>query len=153
MGYILRNARYELYAQGVASGLSRLEAYNHAGFKGKSDRAFKRVDANPHVQRRISELLAKSAAKSELSRREILDRVFQDWELARKLGQVASALKAGELMGRELHRMFTERKEIGGPGDFDNKSEDELRDMIKKDLEELGWEDGEITSIPSNTIN
>ncbi|HEU0050169.1 MAG TPA: hypothetical protein VFQ43_21440 [Nitrososphaera sp.] len=145
-GNILRSVRHELYAQNVAAGMSRSEAYQLAGFKGKRKGAHVEIDKNPLVLRRIEELLRQTAAKSELSRRAILDRIFQDWELARKLGQVPAALKAAELMGREMHKMFTERKEIGGPGDFDNKSEDELRDIIKTELNDLGWEGEDLPS-------
>lgn len=120
--------------------MTRQEAYEKAGFKGKRANAFVEIDKNPLVVRRIDELLSQSAARSELSRRAILDRIFQDWELARKLGQVPAALKAAELMGREMHKMFTERKEIGGPGDFDNKSEDELRSIINAEMRDLGWD-------------
>jgi hypothetical protein len=154
-GNRLRSVKHELYAQGVAGGLSREEAYRLAGFKGKRPSAHVGIDSNPLVIRRIEELLRQISAKSELSRRAILDRIFQDWELARKLGQVPAALKAAELMGREMHKMFTERKEIGGPGDFDNKTEDELRDVIKKELSDLGWE-GDMDTLPANlsdTIN
>lgn len=146
MGSILRNPRHELYAQGVASGLTKQEAYQKAGFKGKqlSAGVASLENAHPSIHTRVAELLRLSAARSELSRRDILDRIFQDWELARKLGQVPAALKAAELMGREMHKMFTERKEIGGPGDFDNKTEDELRDIIKKELGDLGWDENDI---------
>jgi len=145
-GNILRSVRHELYAQNVAAGMSKTEAYQLAGFKGKRQNSYVEIDKNPLVLRRIEELLRQTAAKSELSRRAILDRIFQDWELARKLGQVPAALKAAELMGREMHKMFTERKEIGGPGDFDNKSEDELRDIIKTELTDLGWEGEDLPS-------
>jgi hypothetical protein len=132
--------------------MDKSAAYQAAGFKGKRANAYCGIDSNPLVLRRIDELLKQTAAKSELSRRAILDRMFQDWELARKLGQMASALKAGELMGREMHKMFTERKEIGGPGDFDGKSEEELRDIIKTELHDLGWEGDELPS-SLDTIN
>ena len=151
-GNRLRSVRHELYCQGVAGGLSRTGAYQAAGFKGKKPGAYATLDNNPLVQRRIEELLKQISAKSELSRRAILDRIFQDWELARKLGQVPAALKAAELMGREMHKMFTERKEIGGPGDFDNKSETELRDIIAKELVDLGWE-GDIDNLPATTTD
>jgi hypothetical protein len=148
---LLRNPRYELYAQGVASGLSRFEAYQKAGFKGKSCSS---IDRRPEVQHRIKEILDSAASRAELSRKDILDRIFEDWQLARKLGQMAAALKAGELMGKEMHRMFVERKEVGGPGDFDNKTEDELREMIAKDIHDLGW-DKETSETPPdpNQIN
>jgi hypothetical protein len=148
MTSVLRNPRDELYAQGIVAGLSRQEAYIQAGFKGRNPN---HIHNKPPVQKRIAELLKLSAARSELSRREILDRIFQDWELGRKLGQVSAALKAAELYGRETHKMFTERKEVGGPGDFDNKSEEELREMITRDMKDLGWEDDIIP--PKGSVN
>ena len=140
MSNILRNNRYELYAQGVAAGLTKREAYSKAGFRAKKHHAHVALDRRPEVQDRIEELLKASAGRSELSRKQILDRIFDDWNLARKLGQVPAALKAAELMGREMFKMFTERKEVGGPGDFDNKSEDELRQIISDGMKDLGWE-------------
>lgn len=137
---ILRNARHELYAQGVASGLAKQEAYAQAGFKG----TYYSLDQRPDIKGRIRQILEHASRRAELSRKDILDRIFQDWELARKLGQVPAALKAGELMGRELHRMFTERREVGGPGDFDNKSEDELRQIVVDGIKDLGWSDEDL---------
>jgi hypothetical protein len=135
---ILRNPKYEIYAQNRAIGLSGSDAYQKAGFKGKT--GYTNLDRRPEIARRIKEILDNAATRAELSRKDIIDRIFEDWELARKLGQVAAALKAGELLGREMHRMFTERKEVGGPGDFDNKSEEELREFITKEIEDLGWD-------------
>jgi len=140
---VLRIARQELYAQYVAAGIPKNEAFIKAGYKAKQPTvgAAGLERSHPQVLRRIDELLRSSASKSELSRREILDRIFQDWELARKLGQVPAALKAAELMGKEMHRMFVERKEVGGPGDFDNKSEEELREIIAREMRDLGWDE------------
>lgn len=143
---ILRKPRYELFAQGIVAGLAPDEAAKRAGYK--SQNAGYALSAKPEIKRRIDELLNNSARRSELSRRDILDRIFQDWELARKLGQVPAALKAAELMGKEMHKMFVERKEVGGPGDFDNKTEDELRQIIQEGMEELGWQ-----KPPSSSVN
>lgn len=147
---VLYNLKHERYAQGVASGLEKREAYAQAGYKGNG-RAYARVDAEPTVKARIKELMEQGARRVELSRKDILERILQDWDLARKLGQVAAALKAGELIGREVHKMFTERREVGGPGDFDNKSEEELRQIVQEGLRDLGWEDG--TPPASSSIN
>jgi hypothetical protein len=133
---ILRNPQYELYAQSIASGLQHSEAKQKAGFKGKG----KHLRYKSEIVRRIKELLDNGAKRAELSRKDILDRILQDWETSRRLGQMASALKAAELMGKEMHKMFVERKEIGQAGDFDNKSEEELREIITKEMEELGWD-------------
>ena len=147
-GNVLGNVRHELYAIARASGASGKDAYKAAGYTGKTPHAHTSLERRPTIRRRIEEILKQTATQSELSRRDILDRIFQDWELARKLGQCASALKAGELLGREMHKMFTERKEIGGPGDFDNKSEEELKEILKKELHDLGWDEDIVTNFP-----
>ena len=150
MGNVLRNPRHERYAQGIVAGLTRQEAYAQAGFHSKNGSSAARVLHNqPHVQARIKELMDNVSRRSELSRKEILDRILQDWDLSRKLGQMSAALKAGDMLGRELHKMFVERKEIGGAGDFDNKSEDELREIIRNDMKDLGWDEDTIPPDPS----
>ena len=148
---VLRNPRHEIYAQCIVAGLSKEEAYQKAGFRGKRPNLISRVNNLPYIRQRIKDLFESSARRAGLSRKDILDRIFQDWELSRKLGQMSAALKAGDMLGRELHHMFTERKEIGGPGDFDNKSEEELRDMIINDIKELGWDDAIIP--PNKPLN
>ena len=148
MGDKLRNIKHELYAQGVVAGLTRREALDRAGYSGKGGW---HITTNPTVQKRIAELMDNLSKRAELSRKQILDRIFQDWELSRKLGQMSAALKAGDMMGRELHKMFVERREVGGPGDFDNKSEEELREMILNDMKDLGWDDATIP--PDKSLN
>ena len=152
MTAVLRNPKYELMAQGLVRGLSKEEAYKNAGFGGDPKRNARVVAARPLVQRRVRELLQNAASRAELSRAKILERIYDDWETARKLGQMPAALKAAEMMGKELHRMFVERKEVGGPGDFDNKSEEELRQIVQEGIKELGW-DKDSNIPPSSSIN
>lgn len=137
---VLRNSRHELYAQLIVSGTPPMEAYKKCGYT-ETKRGQAHLNRRPEVKARIEQLMLQSAARAELSRKDILDRILEDWDKARQLGQMASALKAAELIGRDVHKMFTERKEVGGPGDFDNKSEEELRAIIKKDMEDLGWDE------------
>lgn len=148
---VLRNPQHELYAQGRVSGLSKEEAYKQAGFTG-GRRSMSAIESRPEVQARMKQLLDNAARRAELSRKDILDRVFQDWELSRKLGQMSAALKAGHMLGSELHKMFVDRKEIGSAGDFDAKSEEELREIIKDGMKDLGWEN-DITPPPDKTLN
>ena len=132
---LLRNHRYELYAQGVARGLGKQEAYLAAGYKGHNTGA---IERRPEVHARIVELKEQGANRAQVSRKEILNRIFDDWETARKLGQMPAALKAAEMMGKEMHKMFVDRREIGNAGDFDSKSEEELKEFITKTAKELG---------------
>ncbi len=152
MAGILRNPQHEIFAQARAAGCNKDEAYQKAGYKGKSAGVQGRIDNKLEVRQRIKEILEASARRAELSRRDILDRIYQDWELCRKLGQMSASLKAAELMGKELHKMFVDRRETGGPGDFDNKTEEELREIVRDGLKDLGW-DQEEENIPPSAIN
>jgi len=149
---VLRDPKRELFAQKVSAGVPKEQAYQEAGYLGKSKMGSSRLMNIPAVRARINEIMDAGAKRSELTRKGILERIFEDWETARKLGQIPAALKAGELLGREMFRMFTERKEIGGPGDFDQKSEEELRQIVTEELKQLGWEDLS-TQPPSDTVN
>lgn len=150
---VLYNPKHENFAQHIAAGAPREEAHVKAGYTGNKQSAYV-LARRPEIKARVRELQGMAAAKIELSRKDILDRIFQDWELARKLGQCASALKAGELMGKELYHMFIDRKEVGKPGDFDSKTEDELRKIIQDNLKDLGWEEETVNQPPSTpTVN
>ena len=97
------------------------------------------------IRKRINELMDVSARRAQLSRMQILERVFDDWEACRRLGQMASAATNAKMLGSEMHKMFTERKEIGGPGDFDSKSPEELLQYIQGELAEMGMDAKQIS--------
>jgi hypothetical protein len=140
----LRNVKHELFCQMIVAGAPRGEAYQKSGFQGKTEHANTygtMLLAKPEIKKRIEQLLQNSASRAEISRKQILERIMEDWDSSRRLGQMSSALKAAELMGKELHKMFVERKEVGGPGDFDSKTEDELKEIVREGLKELGWDD------------
>lgn len=130
---VLRNVKYERFAQLIAQGIAPNEAAEDVGYKSSYGLLKKQV-----IDDRIKELLKNAAARAELTRRDIYNGIFDDIQLARKLGQPAAALKGWEMLGKDLHRMFVERKEVGGPGDFDGKTEEELREFLAKELASLG---------------
>lgn len=60
------NTRQELFAQELAIGRPRVDAYRAAGYRG--DRAAaSRMSANVNVQRRVADLQSAAAARSELT--------------------------------------------------------------------------------------
>jgi len=142
---VLRNINDERFCQLVVSGREPGLAYTDTGGASKNpEYAADRRLRKPVIRRRIEELLDVGARKAMLSRSQILQRIFEDWELSRKLGQMAAAATNAKLMGSELHRMFIDRKEIGGPGDFDAKTPEELMAYIKEELMELGVDAKEV---------
>ena len=76
----LENARHESFAQAVASGKSASEAYRQSGATGKNaDVHAARLMVNDGISKRVAELKAAQAQKSELSRdqlREFLTEVI-----------------------------------------------------------------------------
>lgn len=129
---VLYDVREEKFAQAIVRGAKPGVAKTDAGYSAK--RPTKNLLTEPRIQKRIQELMEGAARRAEMTRADILDRIKQDWDAARSLGQMSAALKAAEMVGKELHKMFVDRKEIGTAGEFDSKSEDELREYIKKEL-------------------
>lgn len=144
----LSNPKHERFAQELAKGKSASEAYVAAGYKHNTGNAAT-LKAQESVLKRFDEILkaheARDAKAMEiaadhlaLSRADILGMLIKDRELAHKMGQAAPAIKAAELLGKELHKMFVDRKEIGAPGEFDNADAAELRRAIAAEAEALG---------------
>jgi len=62
----LTNARWELFAQGIAQGKTQDEAYVLAGYKRNRCNAG-RLKTNEHIGFRVAELMAKAAVKTEIT--------------------------------------------------------------------------------------
>lgn len=175
----LKNARHELFAQGVVKGLCGKDAYLKAGFTAKADNiavaAASRLLATVSVQERVNELKDKAAVKAVLTREWVLERLMRNARLAMgeepmkvkirkpKSDEVielevhrpdaAAANKALELLGkvRELG-LFVERVETGRPGEFAAMADDELRNAVLEEMRSLGIEDADvlgITAVPN----
>lgn len=134
----LWKAREEQFCQHIAAGESPPDAKLKAGYKSGADASA--LLRRQHISTRVSELLERAANRAEASRADIISAIQEEAALARRAGQHAAALKAYEMLGKELHKMFIDRKEVGGPGDFDNKTEEELKEFIAKELKSLGME-------------
>jgi phage terminase small subunit len=61
---VLKNAKHEAFAQGLAKGLSASEAYVGAGYK-ESRSAASRLSTNVNIEQRVAELVNKGAQKAE----------------------------------------------------------------------------------------
>ncbi len=135
---VLFDPRHERFAQLVAAGNSPREAKHMIKMPTGINWSVKRLMNNQAIRARIDELLAQAARKAMLSRVGIIEGVQEEWRLARIAGQHAAALKAAEMLGSELHNMFRNKVEVGRVGEFDGKSEAELREYILSQMKELG---------------
>lgn len=128
---VLDNARHERFAQEVAKGKSAAEAYQAAGYNAddkSAETAGPRLLRNVQVQARVDEILGRAAARVEIDRAWVLDRLVQNVERAMQVEEVKDpkgggtgefryegnvANKALELIGKELS-MFKLQTELTG---------------------------------------
>ncbi|QQM29308.1 terminase small subunit [Martelella lutilitoris] len=87
---VLKNAKWESFAQGLAEGLAVGDAYVNAGYKD-SPASATRLSKNVKIQARVDELVAKGADRAEAT----VERVLK--EMARLgFGDIRKAFTAGD---------------------------------------------------------
>lgn len=146
-------AKQEAYAQGLAKGLKQVHAYAAAGFQSSSTSGPSALAKDPRITARVAEIQAKrdnaeakaieKAVKAvSLDREWVLRALMEDREKARELQQMASAIRADELLGREIS-MFIERKDLTiRRSPLEAMTNAELEQLLAK-LGSLGPENGD----------
>lgn len=125
---VLSNTRHERFAQALAIGKTNIEAHEIAGFKPNDGNASKLAN-RPEVQVRIKEITGNAARRAEVTLESLIQEADQARIGAMEAGQFSAAVAAikekGVLSGKRI-----ERAEVGGPGDFERMSDDELDRFI-----------------------
>lgn len=135
----LKNLKREQFAQLVASGMSCEDAHAKLGYARNKANA-RRMRYEKPVSARIEAIQAASAervvkANSKAmeaiayTRDDAMKEAEEVLKQARELGQLGSAIQAVKLRA-QLKGHLIERKEIGGPGDFEAMTPDEIRAEI-----------------------
>src|SRR5438270_13011824 len=115
---VLRNPKHERFAQEIANGRSLVDAYKAAGFK-PDFRNGKRLRDRKDIGQRVDQILTDRERRATLSTERAIERaaitkadvlamLMEDRRLARKRGQTSAAIRADELLGKELG-MFINR--------------------------------------------
>jgi hypothetical protein len=76
----------------------------------------------------------RTIANVAITKERVIEMLIEDRELARAAHQASAAVRATELLGKELFRMFVDRREQGKPGDFDKLPREELEQSIVDEL-------------------
>jgi hypothetical protein len=131
----LANHRRELFTQLLFQGFPAVDAYEKAGYK-RHDGNASVLARHPGVQARLEEIRGVPvgtraiAARANVTPETLMDELEQARALAMESKQPSAAVGATKeksiLSG---HRI--ERAEIGGPGEFDHLSDDELLAAIR----------------------
>jgi hypothetical protein len=137
---ILDKPKHEKLAQELAQGVNQTDAYEKAGY-ARDDSHASRLAGDGRIRARVQELQADAAKlvadRIALSHADMIAMLISDREEARANKQMSTALRATELLGRELHGMFTERREVKLE-DVRQLSEAELHEQLAQAVEAMG---------------
>lgn len=113
---VLKNPRYELFAQGLAKGLSQDAAYETAGFKPSRSNA-SRLSAKENIIARVAELKERAAARTEITVAGITERLLN---IAAKGEQsteapMLSVARASLMDAAKLNGLVIDKGQLSGP--------------------------------------
>ena len=124
---ILTNPRHEKFAQLLAQGRTEYEAYELCHYKPHRGNPCKLARK---VADRVEEITREAARRTVINKEYLIEKSEELRAWGMEIDQLAAAGTAirelGVLTG---HRI--ERAEIGGPGEFDHLSDDELLATIR----------------------
>lgn len=149
----LANRKHEAMARAMSEGKSQRQAALDAGYSPRSVKCTSsKVGSRPDIQARVASLRLEDARKhNEATERAVsalaitrADVLKELWDNALQAKAAVPVLdkdgnptgkynanwnasnKALELFGKEAHRMFVDRKEVGKPGQFSDLTDEEL---------------------------
>ena len=103
----LKNARHEMFAQGLFQGMTADAAYEAAGYSPNDGNA-SRLKGNERIVKRVEELQKTAQTRALVTLEEHIEELKDIRDLAKKNGQasaaVAAEVKRGELMGYYVER-------------------------------------------------
>ena len=142
----LQNSRHERFAQFVAQGVKKQDAYEQAGFKVGSNNATKLMRDYPEISQRIKQLQNKRArTMQEADVEDIMDKT----EASRILSKMARDEQNGTEQGRRLSLVVLARMygwntpEIVEVKNATEMSDEELERMIRENKKKAIDEDDE----------
>ena len=149
----LANPRHEAFANELARGISAAQAYQNVGYVANRHNASALSRTKP-IANRVSQLIADvdkvarqsaeiAAKRMSIDREWVMRSLMSDRLTALELKQPAPAIRALELLGKEL-AMFVDRKEIRTGSildDADRETVTQLRLLLLEDMSERQLED------------
>ena len=116
---VLTNPKHELFAQGLAKGLTQAEAYERAGYVGDFTAA-SRLSSNVKVAARVAELQARAAARVEITVAGLTERLLRLADTAESLGDASGvqASRASLMDAAKLNGLITDKAAVDLKGDI-----------------------------------
>src|SRR5437762_2549775 len=112
---ILDDPRHERFVQALAEGVPQGKAYLDAGFQASNPESLKanasRLRARPEVRERLHDILLGGARLAEITSADVMRMLLQDHDMATEKKHFGAAIRALELIGRQIG-MFVDRREV-----------------------------------------
>lgn len=129
---VLKNARHETFAQGLAKGMSATEAYAAAGYKGDR-KAASNLWTKVDVKDRVTELQSKSVKKVEITVDSLASELEEARAMALKEKQTSAAVSA--TMGKaKLFGLGVEHRRMSGTIQIVNITIEHLSVLTRDEL-------------------
>jgi hypothetical protein len=119
-----------LYAQHLAAGMSQLEAYHAAGFKGGKVGASRKAN-NPQIKAVVEQLQRAQFNRQIIDKKWVLDELVDTYKCAKADEDWQAARGCLKDIGLEF-QMFIERKDIRVHAMFEKVSDADLIQMIEQ---------------------
>lgn len=120
----LDNPRHERFCQALAKGKTADEAYKEAGYKANRHNAAA-LGREQHIKTRVAELQEPGAKRARITAQRLMEMAETVYDNAVASGQNSAAIAAVKELG-VLSGERIEKRETGGPGDFERMGDDEL---------------------------
>jgi hypothetical protein len=133
---VFDNSRHERFAQFLAQGKTATEAYKLAGYKPNRHNAAT-LARNDAVKERVAQITTKAGVAVAITLETLMQKAEAICERAYESGQYGVATGALKEMG-VLSGVRVERSEIGGPGEFDHLTDEELERELVERIRALG---------------
>lgn len=131
----LTNKRQERFAQLLKQGIPPYRAYPLAGYKRDHAHPY-RLAEKGGMKQRLAELDHAFQVKTRVTLETICDKLDEDREFARSVGQAGPALNA-TIMKAKIHGLMIDRRESGDPGEFSKlQSADDVLALIRAEFGE-----------------
>ena len=125
---VLKNQRWERFAQGLAAGKNTDKAYVAAGFTKNQGNA-SRLKGTEIIQRRVAEILGRGAERAAVTVQSLIDEIDEVLAAARLDDDHAAAISAirekAVLAGKRITRQETRLVD-----DFEEMTESQIRAFI-----------------------
>jgi uncharacterized small protein (DUF1192 family) len=126
---VLTNPKHELFAQGLAMGMSAVDAHEAAGYKRDDGNASKWA-AKPEVQARVQEITGRVAAKTEVTIESLITEM-EEVRVAAAADRQHAAVVSAITAKAKLAGLWVEKREnLNRNADPDILSDAEVNERI-----------------------